>query len=54
MAQHRLGHTAEACELLDHLRQLLQQNDWKDDADSQAFQREAETLIDGDAAKPKE
>ena len=45
MAQHRLGHTAEAGKLLDRLRQLLQQDRWKNDADSQAFLREAESLI---------
>ena len=45
MAQHRLGHSDEARKLLDRLHQLLQQDDWKDDADSQAFLREAESLI---------
>ena len=42
MAQHRLGDSDEARELLDRLRQLLQQDRWKNDADSQGFLREAE------------
>jgi tetratricopeptide (TPR) repeat protein len=45
LAQHRLGRTDAARKLLDRLRQLLQQDRWKNDADSQAFLREAETLI---------
>ena len=45
MAQHRLGHSDESRELLDRLRQLLQQDLWKDDADAQAFLREAESVI---------
>ena len=44
-AQHRLGRSDEARKLLDRLRQLLQQDRWKNDADSQAFLREAESLI---------
>ena len=45
MAHHRLGHTDEARKQLDRLRDLLQQDRWKNDADSQAFLREAEQLI---------
>ena len=45
MAQNRLGRSDEARKLLDRLRQLLQQDRWKNDADSQAFLREAEQLI---------
>ena len=38
----------EARELLDRLRELLQQDRWKNDADSQAFMREAERLMNPD------
>ena len=52
MAQHRLGRSDEARKLLDRLRQLLQHDDWKDDADSQAFLREAESLIKTPQGQP--
>jgi hypothetical protein len=39
-------HTDEARALLDRLRQLLQHDPWKTDADSQAFLHEAEALIE--------
>jgi hypothetical protein len=45
MAHHRVGHSDEAPKLLDRLRQLLQQDRWKNDTESQAFLREAESLI---------
>jgi tetratricopeptide (TPR) repeat protein len=45
MAHHRLGHSDEARKLLERLRQLLQQDRWKNDAESQAFLREVESLI---------
>ena len=42
--QHRLGCSDEARQFLDRLRQLLQQDRWKNDTDSQAFLREAESV----------
>ena len=45
MAHHRLGHTQEAENLLDCLRQLLQDPRWKSDQESQACLAEAETLL---------
>ena len=44
MAQHRVGGTDEARQLLERLRQLLQQDRWKNDADYHAFLREAKAL----------
>ena len=54
MAYHRLAHADQARQLLDRLRQLLEQDRWKNDTDSLSFLREAEALIEGDGAKPKE
>ena len=45
IAQYRVSRTDQARQLLDRLRQLLQQDRWKNDADSHAFLREAESLI---------
>ena len=45
MAQHRLGRSEDTRNLLDRLHQLRQQDRRKNDADSQAFPREAESLI---------
>ncbi|MBI3466590.1 MAG: protein kinase [Planctomycetes bacterium] len=45
MAHHRIGHAEEAQKLLDRLRKSLQDPRWKDDAEPQAFLREAEALI---------
>ena len=36
LAHHQLGHGDEAKKLLDQLRQLLQQDRWKNDAEFQA------------------
>jgi WD40 repeat protein/tRNA A-37 threonylcarbamoyl transferase component Bud32 len=49
MAQYQLGHKEEAAQTLDRLRARMQISLWGRNADSQAFLREAETLI---AAKP--
>ena len=55
MTQHQLGQPSPARATLARLRETLQQNPrWANDADAQAFLREAETLIEGDAAKPEE
>ena len=54
MNQHQLGQRDAARATLARLRETLQQDPrWANDADSQAFLREAETLIEGDAAKSK-
>jgi len=45
MAQHQLGRPDEAKKRMDRLRQLLQLDRWKNDAESQAFLREADKLI---------
>ena len=45
-SKHLLRRSDEGRQLLDRLRQLLQQDRWKNDADSQAFMREAEGLIE--------
>ena len=55
MTQHQLGQPAPARATLARLRETLQQDPrWANDADAHAFLREAEALIEGDAAKPKE
>ena len=51
MSQHpaALGLALPASATLAHLRQTLQQTPrWANDADAQAFLREAEALIEGD------
>ena len=45
MACHRLGCTADALKTLEQSRQLLEQDRWKDDAESQRFLNEAEALF---------
>ena len=45
MAHHQLGHHDEARKQLARLRQLLEDERWKDDDRSQSFLRQAENLI---------
>jgi eukaryotic-like serine/threonine-protein kinase len=47
MTHHALGNTEQAKPLLDQLRELTKQPKWKDDAETQAFLREAEERIAG-------
>ncbi len=44
MAHRQLGHADEAAQYLKQLRQLLETDEWKGDAESQAFLKEAEEL----------
>ena len=54
MTQHQLGQPAPARATLARLRETLQQDSrWANDVNAQAFLREAEALIEGNAAKPK-
>ena len=45
MSHHRLGHAADARQLLDRVRQLLKQDRWKSDSEERRFLLEAEQLI---------
>lgn len=54
MTQHHLGHADEAARFLRQLRQLLESDRWKSDAESQAFLKEAEELIPASTAAPAE
>jgi WD40 repeat protein len=47
MSHHQLGNTDESSRLLIQLRQLMEQERWKKDAESQRFLREAEDRISG-------
>ena len=49
MTQHQLGEPSTARATLARLRETLQQDPrWANDADAQAFLREAEALTEGD------
>ena len=48
------GRTADARQLLDRLRQLRPQDLWNNDADSQTFLRQAESLIEPRQEKPSQ
>jgi WD40 repeat protein len=52
MAQHRLGRREEARDALNGLRELLKKSQWMNDPEAQAFQQEAERLIQDGAACP--
>ena len=55
MIQQQLGQPSPARAALARLRETLQQNPrWANDADAQAFLREAAALIGGGSAKSKE
>ena len=55
MTLYQLGQLDAARATLARLRESVQQKPrWANDADAQAFLREAEALMEGDAAKPKE
>jgi hypothetical protein len=54
MCHHRLGHREEALAGLRRLRERVKQPDQAKDAGNQAFLREAEALIEGKPAGPKE
>ena len=55
MTQHQLGQPSPARATLARLRETLQQDPrWANDADAQSFLREAEALIEGRLARPKE
>ena len=54
MAQQQLGQRDAARATLTRLRDLMQQPKFKDNPEAQSFLREAETLIDGPAANPKD
>jgi tetratricopeptide (TPR) repeat protein len=47
MTHHQLGQEERAVELLARLREIMKQNRWARDAESLAFLREAEVLIEG-------
>jgi WD40 repeat protein len=52
MTQHQLGQTSEARATLARLRKAIEQDSqWADDTDAQAFLREAEVLIEGEASR---
>jgi tetratricopeptide (TPR) repeat protein len=53
MAHHQLGHEAEARAALERLRQIMQQPEFADDDDAQAFRAEAELVIRGAQALPR-
>jgi hypothetical protein len=50
MAEHRLGHRAEALASLARLREAMKKPQWTGDAEAQAFSREAEALVGAHAA----
>lgn len=54
MAHHQLGHADEARTFLEQLRQLLETDRWKTDAESKAFLQEATPLIPAAAQPPVE
>jgi WD40 repeat protein/serine/threonine protein kinase len=54
MAQHRLGRKEEAQASLARLREILKDRRRSQDEEAQAFLREAEALVEGKAAAPKE
>jgi hypothetical protein len=45
MAHHRLGKQEQAQSMLQRLREVMRQPRWKKDEESQAFVREAESLL---------
>jgi hypothetical protein len=47
MAHHQLGHRDVALKTLARLRDVMKQESWAENAESQGFLREAEKLIDG-------
>jgi hypothetical protein len=56
MAQYQLGHKEDAAQALARLRAVMQNARWAADPESQAFLREAETLIatkSADRKKPQ-
>jgi hypothetical protein len=56
MTQHQLGRHAAARATLARLREIIQKDAdrWANDADAQAFLREAEALIESAASKPND
>jgi tetratricopeptide (TPR) repeat protein len=54
MAHHRLGQTEQAKERLEQLRSLLAQPVWAENAEARGFLREAEALMEGQTAPPKD
>jgi hypothetical protein len=54
MAHHYLGHQEQARAMLGRLRDLMKQPHWEKNAEARDFLREAEELIEGQAADKKE
>jgi hypothetical protein len=53
MAQHQLDHKEQAQATLARLQEALTKPRWVRDAESAAFLREAEALIEGKSEAPK-
>jgi Flp pilus assembly protein TadD len=54
MTQHHLGRTDEARQLLGRLRELLEQDRWRNDAELQRLLRDASATIEQESSSAKE
>ena len=53
MTHHQVGHKAQAAATLARLREVMKKPEWATNEEAKDVFQEAETLIEGKAAKPK-